>query len=394
MRIGGLDHVQIGFEEGGEDRVRQFYGGVLGLTEVEKPAALAGRGGCWFVGDGVQLHLGVERPFSPSPRAHVALLVSDLDEARALFAASQVEVLDDDSDAGFARFYVRDPFGNRIEIVDARDAGFTRRQAARGRGASLFSVAPAEQYDRFVGRYSSELARALIAAAGVRPGSRAIDVGCGPGALATELVKLLGRDHVSAVDPSQSFVEACQARLRGVDVRVASAEALPYPDDDFDHALAQLVVNFMADAPAGVREMARVTRPGGTVAAAVWDYRGEMTMLRRFWDAVAATDREGRNADEAATMPFVTPHELGGLLESTGLRDVVVTEASPTARYESFDDLWSPFEAGIGPAGAYVARLDGDARALLRAEYRTLLGVDDRSFGLAAKAWVAVGTVA
>ncbi len=132
MRIGGFDHFQIGIEEGGEDRARQFYGGVLGLTEVEKPEALAGRGGCWFIGEGVQLHLGVERPFSPPPRAHVALLVGDLREARARFASAGVDVIEDDSDIGVARFYVRDPFGNRVEIVDALDAGFTWRQPAIG----------------------------------------------------------------------------------------------------------------------------------------------------------------------------------------------------------------------------------------------------------------------
>jgi catechol 2,3-dioxygenase-like lactoylglutathione lyase family enzyme len=114
-------------EEDGEERAREFYGGVLGLTEVQKPAALAARGGCWFVGEGIHLHLGVERPFRPQARAHVALLADDLDAARDHFDAAGIEVTDDDSGVGFARFYVRDPFGNRIEIVAARDAGFTAR---------------------------------------------------------------------------------------------------------------------------------------------------------------------------------------------------------------------------------------------------------------------------
>jgi len=131
VRIGRLDHVQLGIEEGGEESAREFYAGVLGLTEVEKPAALADRGGCWFIGDGLQLHLGVERPFAPSPRAHVALIADDLDATRSRLAAAGIEVADDESDAGIARFYARDPFGNRIEIVDARDADFTRRQPAR-----------------------------------------------------------------------------------------------------------------------------------------------------------------------------------------------------------------------------------------------------------------------
>ena len=131
MEIGGLDHVQVGMEEGGEERARAFYGGVLGLTEVRKPKALAGRGGCWFVGEGVHLHLGVERPFAPPQRAHIALLVPDLDVARSHFQSAGVSVKEDDSAAEFARFYINDPFGNRIEIVDAADAGFTERMPAR-----------------------------------------------------------------------------------------------------------------------------------------------------------------------------------------------------------------------------------------------------------------------
>ncbi|MGH2946420.1 MAG: class I SAM-dependent methyltransferase [Solirubrobacteraceae bacterium] len=128
-------------------------------------------------------------------------------------------------------------------------------------GAATFRT-PAEAYDRHIGRYGGELARALIDAAGVRPGQRALDVGCGPGALASELVSLLGAERVAAVDPSAPFVEACRQRLSGVQVELASAETLPFEDGAFDHALAQLVVNFMTDPLAGVREMQRVTRPG------------------------------------------------------------------------------------------------------------------------------------
>jgi SAM-dependent methyltransferase len=170
----------------------------------------------------------------------------------------------------------------------------------------MFST-PRGAYDRHIGRYGRELARALTAAAGVRPGQRALDVGCGPGALTEELVALLGADQVTAVDPSDAFVQACRRRLPGVRVEVAAAEALPLEDAAVDHALAQLVVNFMADPPTGVREMRRVTRPGGTVAAAVWDYAGEMTLLRRFWDAVVALDPVAAERDEGRSMAFCTP---------------------------------------------------------------------------------------
>ncbi len=258
---------------------------------------------------------------------------------------------------------------------------------------SLFGAAPADQYDRFVGRYTRELARALIAAAGVRPGQRALDVGCGPGALATELVAVLGAADVAAVDPSPSFVEACRSRLPEVDVRQGSGEALPFDDDTFDHAMAQLVVNFMADAPAGVAEMVRVTRPGGRVTAATWDYRDGMIMLRRFWDAALAADEEGTVVDEAAAMRYCDPDDLAGLLNGAGLADVQVKPVEVSARYEDFDDLWAPFEAGIGPAGAHVRKLEPARRETLRREFRRLLDVGDEPFELTARAWVGVGTV-
>ncbi len=261
-------------------------------------------------------------------------------------------------------------------------------------GASLFSAAPADQYDRWVGRYSAELARQLMGAAGVRAGQRALDVGSGPGALTHELVAVLGAENVAAVDPSPPFVAANRERNPGVDVRSGTAEALPFDDAAFDHALAQLVVNFMADAHRGVAEMARVTRPGGGVSAAVWDYRGQMTLLRRFWDAVIETDPGGADADEGRAMRFATPDELNALWEDCGLQQVELAEAVVSADYASFDDLWQPLEAGVGPAGAYVVALDAEGRAALRDAYRRLLNVSGEQFRLTARAWLVTGRVA
>jgi SAM-dependent methyltransferase len=257
-------------------------------------------------------------------------------------------------------------------------------------GAATFHV-PAEAYDRFVGRYGRELARALIDAAGVRPGRRAVDVGCGPGALTSELVALLGAEQVAAVDPSVPFVEACRSRHPGVDVEVAAAEALPFEDATFDHALAQLVVNFMKDPPAGVRELVRVTRPGGTVAAAVWDYAGEMTLLRRFWDAATARDPSAADRDEGRCMPFCTPDELGDLWSAAGLADVRVGPAVVTAGHDGFEDLWQPLELGVGPSGAYATSLPPERRTALKHEFRRRLGVGDEPFRLTARAWIATG---
>ena len=255
----------------------------------------------------------------------------------------------------------------------------------------MFHV-PAETYDRFVGRYGRGLARELIAAAGVRRGHRALDVGCGPGALTAELVALLDVDNVASVEPSATFAEVCRQRNPGVRVDVAPAEALPFGDAAFDHALAQLVVNFMTDPAAGVREMRRVTRPGGTVAAATWDYAGEMTLLRRFWDAAIALDPSAARRDEVH-MRFCTPDELGGLWKSVDLADVEVVPVTVAAGYDGFDDLWQPLEAGVGPAGVYTVSLSPDRRAALKDELRRLLDVGDRPFELTARAWVATGRV-
>lgn len=259
-------------------------------------------------------------------------------------------------------------------------------------GAATFRT-PAEAYDGHIGRYSHELAGALIAAAGLRPGHRALDVGCGPGALTSELVALLGAAQVAAVDPSVPFAEACGRRLPGVRVEVASADALPFEDAAFDDTLAQLVVNFMTDPPAGVREMQRVTRPGGTVSAAVWDYAGEMTLLRRFWDAAVALDPSAADRDEGRCMPFCTVDELGALWSTAGLADVHVRPAVVAAGYDDFEDLWQPLELGVGPSGAYATSLPAERRTALKAEVRRRLGVGDAPFRLTARAWIATGRV-
>jgi SAM-dependent methyltransferase len=257
-------------------------------------------------------------------------------------------------------------------------------------GAATFR-APAEAYDRHIGRYGRELAAALIGAAGVRPGHSAVDVGCGPGALTSELSALLGADRVAAVDPSAPFVEACRRRVPGVRVEAASAEALPFEDGAFDHALAQLVVNFMTDPAAGVREMRRVTRAGGTVSAAVWDYAGEMTLLRRFWDAAVALDQSAADLDEGRSMPFCTPGELGNLWRTAGLAHIRVSPVVVSAGYRGFEDLWQPLALGVAPSGAYASSLPPERRAALKAELRRRLGVGDEPFRLSARAWIAVG---
>jgi ubiquinone/menaquinone biosynthesis C-methylase UbiE len=252
---------------------------------------------------------------------------------------------------------------------------------------------PAEVYDRFVGRYSPGLARAMCEVAGVRPGQRALDVGCGSGALVERLASILGPENVAGVEPSEPFVDAARARVPGARIEVGSAETLPFADGEFDATLSQLVVNFLSDPEQGLREMSRVTRPGGVVAGCVWDYGGEMTMLRTFWDVAAALDPErAAPVMESHTMRFATPDELAELWRNSGLDAVEVSPIVVEAAYEDFDDLWAPFPTGVGPAGAYAASLELGAQARLREEFARRLGSPEGAFTLSARAWCATGT--
>jgi SAM-dependent methyltransferase len=246
-----------------------------------------------------------------------------------------------------------------------------------------------DAYSRHVGRYGAALSAAHANAAGLAPGDRALDVGCGPGVLLAELARRLGADRVAGVDPSEPFVEAARAAVPGADVRIASAERLPFEDGAFDVVMSQLVVNFMDDAEKGVAEMRRVA--GRTVTSCVWDYAGEMTMLRAFWDAALELDPQA--PDEGRTMRYRTPGELAALWESVGLRGVETRPLVVEAGYEGFDDYWSPFPSGIAPSGAYCASLDDAARAALREACFRRLGSPAGPFSLTARAWLVRGEV-
>ena len=168
----------------------------------------------------------------------------------------------------------------------------------------------------------------------------------------------LGAESVSAADPSEPFVEACRARVPGAEVVVAAAEELPFADGRFDVVLSQLVVNFMRDAETGVREMTRVTRPGGIVASCVWDYSGGMTLLRAFWDAACEVEPErGAAEGEGAVMRWCREGELADLWRAMGLADVRFGSLEVSAAYADFEDLWSPLLTGIAPAGAFTKSL-------------------------------------
>jgi SAM-dependent methyltransferase len=249
---------------------------------------------------------------------------------------------------------------------------------------------PGAAYDAYMGRYSRRLAAPFADFAGLPQGARVVDVGCGPGALTGELAERLGAERVAAADPSQRFAQACRERFPGADVRVAGAERLPWPDAVFDAALAQLVVAFMADAEAGAAEMRRVVRPGGTVAACSWDLRGGMRMLATFWEAARAVDA---GAPDEAGLRWCTPQELSELFAGAGLDELELGELEIEAGYADFDDYWGPFLAGVGPAGAYCAGLDGARQERIRDECRRLLGDPPGPFRLSARAWAVRGRV-
>jgi SAM-dependent methyltransferase len=250
--------------------------------------------------------------------------------------------------------------------------------------------ADASAYQRFMGRYSDRLAHEFARTAGVSPGERVVDVGCGTGALTVVLADLVGPDHVAGADPSEPFVEQARARIPGADLRVASAEALPFDDDTFDVALSQLVFHFVSDPAASVREMARVTRPGGRVAACVWDMTGGMTMIRAFWDATRATG----SSEPGETERFGgRPGQLAGLWREAGLRDVEDSVLTVSTDYADFDELWQSFLGASGPIGAHVASLDDAQRQALENALHARLGSPEGPFTLTAAAWLAAGVV-
>lgn len=248
-----------------------------------------------------------------------------------------------------------------------------------------FEVA-GDAYDRFMGRYSRPLASRFADWLEVSAGQQALDVGCGPGALTEQLVRRLGADRVSALDPSAPFVEACRTRFPDVDVQQGAAESLPYADDAFDLAAACLVVHFMSDPVGGVAEMRRVTRGGGWVGATVWDLAGSRAPMAPLWEAVAELQPDHGGEKE---FPGGSRESLVAILEGAALRDVESTELAVTVGHPTFEEWWEPYLHGVGPAGEAVAALGPDGQHRLEEVLRRTLG--DGPFELTAVAYAARG---
>lgn len=251
-------------------------------------------------------------------------------------------------------------------------------------------------YEPYVGRWSRLVARDFVGWLGVPAGRRWLDAGCGTGALSQTILERAAPQSLMGIDPSEGFL-AHARRVIGdtrAEFRVGDAQALPVEDRTFDTAVAGLVINFVPDMAKAAAEMVRVTRPGGTVAAYVWDYAGEMQMMRRFWDAAVALDPAALDKDEGRRFPVCRPEPLAALLKGAGLANVEVRAIDVPTVFKDFHDYWTPFLGGQAPAPGYCMALSEDRRAALRERIRTALPFrDDGSIHLIARAWTARGTI-
>lgn len=254
----------------------------------------------------------------------------------------------------------------------------------------------AEAYERFMGRWSRLVAPRFVDFAGLPDRGRVLDVGSGTGSLALEVAERNDRARVLGIDPSKEYVAYATSRnpfLDRVSFEVGDAQKLRFADATFDAALALLVFNFLPDPKKALRELRRVTKPGGKISAAVWDYGDGMRMLRAFWDAAVRVDRAADRLDEKH-MPLCREGKLSTLWEQGGLENVREQAIEITMRFESLADYWDPFLLRQGPAGEYVGRLDPDRLQALRSEVKRglSLSAENKRFVLSARVWAVCGT--
>jgi SAM-dependent methyltransferase len=248
-------------------------------------------------------------------------------------------------------------------------------------------------YERYIGRWSRQVAPRFLDWLGAAPGQRWLDVGCGTGALSAAILDRCAPASVVGVEPSEGFRASASRRL-GERARVLAGDGahLPLDDGACDVVVSGLVLNFVPDVHAALREMARVGTPGATVAAYVWDYADRMEVIARFWDTAVSLDPAAAALHEATRFPLCTPAALAAAFEGAGLRDVQTGSVEVTAAFADFDDYWQPFLGGQGPAPAYVAQLSDAGRAALRSRLqRSLPAGPDGRLSLAARAWAVRG---
>jgi SAM-dependent methyltransferase len=255
----------------------------------------------------------------------------------------------------------------------------------------------AEAYERFMGRWSRLAAPLLVDFAGVPARGRVLDAGSGTGSLAFSIAERRPGASVVGIDPAKEYVAYANSRNRfaeRVSFQVGDAQQLDFPDASFEGGLSLLVFNFIPDPLKALREMRRITKPGGRISAAVWDYGGGMRMLRAFWDAAVQVDSGAEKLDEKG-MPLCRAGELAELWRRGGLEEVREQALEITMRFTSFADYWDPFLLGQGPAGAYVRGLDRDRLPVLRSEVKRRLSIsaEDAPVVIPARVWAARGEV-
>jgi SAM-dependent methyltransferase len=256
--------------------------------------------------------------------------------------------------------------------------------------------AAGDLYEPYVGRWSRRVARDFVDWLGVPDGGRWLDVGCGTGALTQTIVERAAPSSVTGLDPSAGFLAHARARVGGANVRldVADAQSLPLAPASVDAAVSGLVLNFVPQPRQALAEMVRVVRPGGIVAAYVWDYAGRMELMRHFWDAAAALDPAALALDEGRRFPLCRPDALRELFEQAALAQVTLHTIDVPTVFRDFDDYWTPFLGGQGPAPGYAMSLSEERRAALRERLRAQLPLGaDGAIALVARAWAVKGVV-
>ncbi len=251
-----------------------------------------------------------------------------------------------------------------------------------------------EVYESYVGRWSRRVASEFVAWLAVPPARRWLDVGCGTGALSQTILEHASPRTLQGIDPSEGFVAHARAQIHDgrATFETGDARALPYAVESFDVVVAGLVLNFVPDPPAALDEMIRVVRRGGIVAAYVWDYAGQMQMMRYFWEAAVALDPAAAELDQARRFGFCQPGPLTLLAQAAGLNNIDVRAIDIPTVFRDFDDYWSPFLGGQGPAPGYVMSLSEARRTELRERLRAGLPIQaGGAIHLTARAWAIRG---
>lgn len=251
-------------------------------------------------------------------------------------------------------------------------------------------------YEHYVGRWSRLVAADFLRWIAIPPGKAWLDVGCGTGALTQRILDSCAPAKILGIDSSADFVSHAKAHVTDsrAEFRVGDARALPIDDAAFDVVVSGLVLNFVPDQPKAAAEMRRVSRPGAAVAVYVWDYAGEMQLMRQFWDAAIALNPKARELDEGLRFLVCRPDALRNLFAAAGLRDVETKAIDVPTVFRDFDDYWSPFLGGQGPAPGYCVSLPEADRNALRERLKAALPADrDGKIRLTARAWAVRGTV-